>query len=728
MSQNTNVQAQLNEAYIADCSTINILLDQRRKLKFFNVPPPRFTPISPYPKFTRQQLDMRRKVEILKYNNIQQNSKTNNLTKKETYALLARGNSNQLSQFTVLSLQNQDLSGCQVDKTKPTWTTACGVPGKPMLLEYDPNVPLYNYVNDATQNSNFATAPDPDTSIVKLYTLNQLQYLYERMYIFDSDPINQNIISGKNYQTRTLPVGYIVNTKFLKPQLLTYNLSIPVGIWMIGSKDHGVIDPSCDIPSKEYPHTDPSYGYLAYVNSCYNKFPGTFVDNTTITPTYPKLQFTIDYLYNKPAVSLQYSNQAVTPIKNPTYNSTLNSQFPVFFDVSFVPYYANSQFYGIQYVGNLIVNGLVLDVQPEEVYDLNLTMSYSYDYPIAQQFDMFQTGLFFNVEKANINVADGVNYTSSPPSYIDFSFNVVTTNNIPVDFNFFDYGTDIPLTSPVITQAKIAKVGPTYVNIEEIAGNYTYYDITRVYIDPSGNTTYTYTTNQNTSIYKDGDLIPNSKYIFKITPILNHMTGSTTTLGIIQTQNISINASIGQVEFYKITIKDILGIFSYYSVYRFEDTSGNNPLYVNYLQNSTFVDTNLNPGKNYYYTITPYLVSETEKIYKGTMISLSARTLYTIINTALIGPITSNSVTIVNITGIFDRLTMIRNGVTPGSSSNVKLDNLLNPPPNNYITDTDTRLVSGYQYDYLLVPSIYNQDLGKYIDGPSFYVGRVTIP
>jgi hypothetical protein len=542
------------------------------------------------------------------------------------------------------------------------------------------------------------------------------------------DSINKNIIQGKNYQTRTLPVGNIVNTKYLKPQLLSYNFSIPIGIWMIGFKDQGVIDMSCNgDPSKQYTHTDPSYGYLTYVNSCYKKFPGTFVDKTTIPPTYPKLQFTIDYLYNKPAVSLKYSSQQVTPIKLPTYNSSLNSQFPVFFDVSFIPYYAKSQFYGIQYVGNLIINNLVLDTQPEEVYDLNLTMSYSYDYPISQQFDMFQTGLFFNLDQANINVADGARYISQPPSYIDFSFNVTTTTNIPVEFNLFNSGSQVTLTSPYITQAKITTVGPTNMTITEIAGNYTYYDITRLYIDPSGNTIYTYTTNLYGPTYTDGDLIPNSKYIYRITPVLNHMTGSTSTIGNIQTQNISIDASLGEISFYEIKIKNIKGIFSYYSVYRFEDSSGNNPLYVTNLTDSTFADVNLNPGKNYYYTITPFLKSQTNKKYQGPKISLFARTLYAEIS-GIIGPVTQTSVTIVNITGIFDRFTVIRNGVTPGASSNVKLDNLLKPPPQNNFTDSDGRLVSGYQYDYLLVPSVYNPYVGHYVDGASVFIGRVKIP
>ena len=40
---------------------------QRQKMQLLNIPPTRYTPISPYPMYTRFQLDMRRKTEILKY-------------------------------------------------------------------------------------------------------------------------------------------------------------------------------------------------------------------------------------------------------------------------------------------------------------------------------------------------------------------------------------------------------------------------------------------------------------------------------------------------------------------------------------------------------------------------------------------------------------------------------------------------------------------------------------
>ena len=60
------------------------ICDQRKQQMVFNIPPIRFTPISPYekyPQFTKTQFDMRRKAEVLSYTASKSNTKTNNFTK-----------------------------------------------------------------------------------------------------------------------------------------------------------------------------------------------------------------------------------------------------------------------------------------------------------------------------------------------------------------------------------------------------------------------------------------------------------------------------------------------------------------------------------------------------------------------------------------------------------------------------------------------------------------------
>jgi hypothetical protein len=101
-----------------------------------NVPPPRYTPINPYPKFTQMQLDMRRKCEIFKYAGSGSAQQTNTLSKKQQYANLV-SNTNIASRGTQYT--------CTKDRMLPTLTSACDVPGPIQTLTYDPSVNLYNY-------------------------------------------------------------------------------------------------------------------------------------------------------------------------------------------------------------------------------------------------------------------------------------------------------------------------------------------------------------------------------------------------------------------------------------------------------------------------------------------------------------------------------------------------------------------------------------------------------
>lgn len=131
-------------------------MSRRRSLALNNQPSIRFNLTSPYPSFTSEQLNMRRKVEILKYSNNAQNSKTNNFTKKEMWSRLSKGNVQKKSQNEI-----QKLLALEEEKDCdqiPTSTTSCNVPGPPMMLYYDPSVPLYNYI----QQRNYATRNEDD--------------------------------------------------------------------------------------------------------------------------------------------------------------------------------------------------------------------------------------------------------------------------------------------------------------------------------------------------------------------------------------------------------------------------------------------------------------------------------------------------------------------------------------------------------------------------------------
>lgn len=104
----------------------------------------RFTVVSPYTYdasgrliYTPKELDMRRKAEILKHQNT-----SNNYSGKRKWAYLA-------------SATNTTRACPEIYKLTPN--TSSDVPGKPMMLSNNPNVPLYNY--NSLDTSSYAEIP-----------------------------------------------------------------------------------------------------------------------------------------------------------------------------------------------------------------------------------------------------------------------------------------------------------------------------------------------------------------------------------------------------------------------------------------------------------------------------------------------------------------------------------------------------------------------------------------
>jgi hypothetical protein len=91
------------------------ICQQKTKRTYFSNPLPRIDNLSRSPYimgYTKDQLDMRRKAEILKYNNNSSSTKTNNLTKAEKWSQLTKGNSNtQLSNYPSINLTTIDYLG-----------------------------------------------------------------------------------------------------------------------------------------------------------------------------------------------------------------------------------------------------------------------------------------------------------------------------------------------------------------------------------------------------------------------------------------------------------------------------------------------------------------------------------------------------------------------------------------------------------------------------------------
>lgn len=120
----------------AQCKNI---LKLKRSNALKNVPQTRFSLVSPYPEHTYSQLEMRRKIEVLKYSNNSQ------ISKNQKWSMLVKGNTKNASQEIV---NNTSITKCPNDDFLPTLSSSCNIPGKIFTLQLDPKVPLYNYIKD----------------------------------------------------------------------------------------------------------------------------------------------------------------------------------------------------------------------------------------------------------------------------------------------------------------------------------------------------------------------------------------------------------------------------------------------------------------------------------------------------------------------------------------------------------------------------------------------------
>jgi hypothetical protein len=181
---------------------------QRLLTQLYNIPPNRITITNPYTsgRFTKMQLDMRRKVEILKYSANKSSTQTNNLTKKEQFALLVRGG---LSRTTAV-IQSNAVS-CNIDDEIPTPTSSCDVPGPVTYLTYDKTVPLYNY-------SNFNTRPYSD---IAQSNGEPWQFV-----------VLSNVLIYDNQQSI---IDYLIINNTISKQSFNYTASIPFSITATGN-------------------------------------------------------------------------------------------------------------------------------------------------------------------------------------------------------------------------------------------------------------------------------------------------------------------------------------------------------------------------------------------------------------------------------------------------------------------------------------------------------------
>lgn len=170
---------------------------QRKLFMQFNVPLSRLTKQSPYDgTITQQQLDMRRKAEILKYD--KNSSSSNRLTQKQQFANITNPN------------YNANRVACTEDKLRPVPSSSSGIPGPIVYLFEDPSIPLYNYIKGT--NPGAITLNEDETQ----WTIS----------------IETDVINSENIDTL---FSTLVIKKAINQAALFYNVQVPVSYSLVGA-------------------------------------------------------------------------------------------------------------------------------------------------------------------------------------------------------------------------------------------------------------------------------------------------------------------------------------------------------------------------------------------------------------------------------------------------------------------------------------------------------------
>ena len=269
----------------SDQTQICAIIGQRNMALQLTGPPARYNLISPYPEYTQSQLDMRRKAEILQYK--QQSTQTNQFTKSQKWSQLVNGQFQNNTKSIIINNPTYDASGiniignnyvtrvynlvnnCPKDLYLPTPSSSCDVPGPVINLQYDQNIPLYNYI---TNNYSLSVLNSPvNNEEWKYYTSNNIFYL------------NQSISTTSITNENTLVTLYIQN---VNKQSYNYFINTPIGIYVSG-------DVSCN---NDGSGNIAITGYTC--NVYYNNNIAYTVSNTVNSSTLKSVYFTTNTRYN----------------------------------------------------------------------------------------------------------------------------------------------------------------------------------------------------------------------------------------------------------------------------------------------------------------------------------------------------------------------------------------------------------------------------------------------
>ena len=221
------------------------ILEQRRQLALLRKPANRYEGLAnPYNGvFTKEQLDMRRKAEILQYK--KSSSNTGQMTKLGKYAKL----------FNVSGNNNI----CPLDIYLPTQSSSSDVPGPIVTLQYDDSVPLYNYASDADNYANLT--PDANAPF-QLYAENNILIANNSTTSVASLIINNPSTSSSSFAV-SIPIGIYSSAS-------VSGSSVYIARFVISSLTFGVYYNGTLVPGTQQTYTNFSNKFVRITSNSLN--------------------------------------------------------------------------------------------------------------------------------------------------------------------------------------------------------------------------------------------------------------------------------------------------------------------------------------------------------------------------------------------------------------------------------------------------------------------------
>jgi hypothetical protein len=360
--------------------SLSSICAQRTRQRLYNIPQIRMNLMSPYPTYTQHQLNMRRKVEILKYGNNTSSTKTNNPTKAQKWAQIASGRT-QTKSYTTLTGYAPDGSGvyqqyikkfgnntCPNDDLIPTPTSSCDVPGPIMYLIRDETVPLYNYVS----------------SINRSMSISQVEDNAEWNVYINNDNKSISAVESKLFSL------YI--TSKVTQSSYSYNFQIPIGIYITGT------DIAASSIGQNVLFTDNSLNIASVAISVY---------------------------YNNEQVILKIPPSAYLSNGAVTYDLVNNPAPIISYDVSFTPVTANDTIMFFSYVGVLNVTDLLLYTEPGYIYDIMATFYVTNQFgntTFTSTIQNYEYGVYTNLSPSNTYLAKNTGLMAGNPYPVPSQF------------------------------------------------------------------------------------------------------------------------------------------------------------------------------------------------------------------------------------------------------------------------------------------------------------------